>query len=406
MAALVRMPRLGANMEEGTVLRWRKAVGDTVQKGEPLLEVETDKVNAEVEAPRTGVLLSIDVGEGTTVAVGSPIGTIGEAGEAPLAKTPPAQGSSAPPSAPAAAPRVAAEPLAAVPAVAASRPGERIRVSPAARALARELGVDLTRVAGTGPLGRIVRADILGAQAHPPVASAAPLPPLVRTGASRIRYVTAQRMLASLQGSAQLTLHMTADVTRADALRRELGAALGAGGPPVTVTAVVMKAVAQALTETPAMRQAWDESGLHPVQGIHLGMAVAIDEGLVVPVMRDVDGATLLAVSRWIHEVAQRARQGKLSLDELQGATFSVTNLGASGVEYFTPILNPPEPGILGLGRSERRAVVVQEEILVRLVLPLSLTWDHRVIDGAPAAAFCARIKELLESPLRLFAGT
>ncbi len=401
MAASVRMPRLGANMEEGTVLRWRKSVGDSVAKGEPLLEVETDKVNAEVEAPRAGVLLSIEVAEGVTVPVGAPIATIGEAGE--VAATPPAAAPAGTPAPPAPAPVPASTGSAAASAAPAER--ERLRVSPAARKLAAELGVDLAGGGGTGPLGRIVRADILRAHEHPP-APPSPAATLVRGSASRIRYVTAQRMLASLQGSAQLTLTMTADVTRADEVRRELTAALGESGPPVTMTAVVMKAVAQALAETPVMRQAWDDTGLHPVEGIHVGMAVAIDEGLVVPVMRDVDRQSLIAVSRWIRDVAQRARQGKLALDELQGGTFSVTNLGASGVEYFTPILNPPEPGILGLGRAERRPVVVGDEIAIRLVLPMSLTWDHRVVDGAPAAVFCSRIKELLESPLLLLASS
>lgn len=406
MATAVRMPRMGANMEEGTILRWLKQVGDSIDKDEPLLEIETDKVTVEVPAPAAGTLIQVTAQEGASVAVGTVIGSIGAAGET-VAAAPRQVAGTAPQASGQTASHIAEQEAAEAPEDATGR----IRSSPLARKVARELGVDLSTLKGSGPSGRIVRADVEQAAQTPTAAApsapsptrAAPKP--VTQGASRIRRVTAERMHESLANTAQLTLTMDADVTRADELRHELRAELGPDAPPISLMPFVMKAVTKALQIEPAMYQRWDEQGLHPAAGMHLGIAVALAEGLMVPVMRDVDQASIVQIATWIKEVGDRVRTGQVQLSELSGASFSISNLGAYPVGYFTPILNTGEPGLLGLGRAQKRPMVVKDDrIEVRLVLPMSLTWDHRVLDGAPAAHFAAVVKDFLEHPLRLIA--
>lgn len=407
MATSIRMPRMGANMEEGTIVKWLKAVGDSVAKDEPLLEIETDKITVEVPAPVDGLLIAVQAGEAATVPVGAVIGTIGSADEARVVHDQTA--AAAAPAAPAAV--AATVPVKSRAEAQPSQPenGTRKRISPYAKRLAQSLGVDYHVIQGTGPSGRIVRKDIEqaveeGKRRAMGTAAAAPAP-LITAGASRIRIITAARMMDSLRTTAQLTLTIDADITRAEELRTELVTSLGKDGPPITVTALVIKAAALALRQSPEMMQRWDEQGLHAVTDVNIGMAVALEAGLVVPVMRSVDSSSLLQIGGWIKGATGRARSGNLTPDDMSGGCFTVSNLGSTPITYFTPILNPGEPGILGLGRSEKRAVVVDDKVAVRLMLPMSLTWDHRVLDGLPAARFAAAIKDLLENPVRLIAG-
>ncbi len=459
------MPTLGLTMEEGTVAEWLKQEGDTVRKDEPLLTVEMDKGTVEVPAPAGGVLSRILVAVGTTVAVKTPIAEI-ESSSASGAPSQPASGSS---SGPAAAPSAAASSPAAaggpgdqparmpapppVPTVhAAARAGstaassERVFVSPRARMRARELGVDLSQLRGTGPHGRIVEADVLDftpttqeerfaatpmarrlAQEHGVDISAIqgtgpggritqddvlraatrvelPAEAEAVEGLSRVRRITAERMAASAQATARVTLFLDADFSEASRFRAQLQpefARLGVAKLPWD--ALIAKAAALALQEHPHVQSQWHSDGLHRPEGVHVGIAVALDpEGLVVPVLRDAHARSLRELAADLTVLAERARAGRLGPAEMQGGTFTITNLGAYRVDGFTPIVNPPETAILGVGRIADKAVVIEGRIEPRTMCTLSLSFDHRVVDGAPAAAFLARLAELLERPYAL----
>src|SRR5690348_1093549 len=411
MATEVVLPKLGLTQDEGTIVRWLKAEGSPVTKGEPLFEVLTDKATVEVEAPASGVLLRILVPEGATAPVATPIAVIGAAGERVAAGTPSSAAS------PSAAPRVtraAAAPAASAvsagtPAVVPSGDG-RIRVSPRARALAASHGVDLRLLRGSGPDGRIIERDVQGAlEGGPRVETAAPAgtaasrPAVSSTVSARLRTVIARRMTESLQGTAQLTLTTEADMAEAAKLRDEVGAELERrGGVRPTYTDLVVRAGAIALRDHPRLNAQWAGEGVRLLPDIHIGVAVALDEGLVVPVIRHADRATLAQISAALRDLSERARGFRLKPEEMDGGTFTVTNLGTYEVDAFTPILNPPEAAVLGVGRVHRRPVAVDDRVEVRPVMVLSLTFDHRVVDGAPAAQFLQRVKHVLEHPFLL----
>jgi pyruvate dehydrogenase E2 component (dihydrolipoyllysine-residue acetyltransferase) len=418
MATEVVLPKLGLTQDEGTIVRWIKPEGSRVAKGEPLFEVLTDKATIEVEAPASGVLLRILVPEGATAPVATPIALIGEPGERGAAAAPPraaapAAARSSQPAASAVESKVAPAPAATAASAGAAagtvtpRDG-RVRISPRARVLAASHGIDLRAVRGSGPDGRIIERDVqraveagtrgTGAAAGAPAASAVPA-----AVSARLRAVIARRMTESLQSTAQLTLTTEADMAEAARLREEVGAELerrGAARP--TYTDLIVRAVAIALRDHPRLNARWTDGGARQLPDIHIGVAVALDEGLVVPVIRHTDRTALAEISAALRDLSERARGFRLKPGEMEGGTFTVTNLGMYDVDTFTPILNPPEAAILGAGRVHRRPVAVGDRVEVRPVMALSLTFDHRVVDGAPAAQFLQRVKHVLEHPYLL----
>jgi pyruvate dehydrogenase E2 component (dihydrolipoamide acetyltransferase) len=406
MATPVLLPKLGLTQDEGTVVRWLRPEGSRVTKGEPLFEVLTEKATLEVESPATGVLLRILVPEGATVPVATPIAVIGEPGE----EIPPAPGAgvSVAPAAGAASPAVEGS---AAPGAPPSPPRGRVRISPRARALAEAAGLDVSTLVGTGPDGRIVERDVQRALEEraarggaAPAAQPAPASPAASAGVSaRMRAVIARRMVESLRESAQLTLTTEVDMAEAARMRDEVAPELERReGVRPTYTDLVIRATALALREHPAVNARWEGEGIRRLEEIHIGVAVALDEGLLVPVLRHADRMSLAQIARAVRELSERARALRLRPEEMQGSTFTVTNLGMYEIDAFTPILNPPESGILGVGRVVRRPVAVGERVEVRPTVVLSLTFDHRVVDGAPAAQFLQRVKHILEHPYLL----
>jgi pyruvate dehydrogenase E2 component (dihydrolipoamide acetyltransferase) len=375
-------PRVSESVEEGILVTWFVEPGAMVREGDLVAEVQVEKISAEVRAPVGGRLAELLVAPGAVIVQGHPIAvleTAGAAGEAASAEAPPAVQSAAPPGV-AAAPPAGAQPAAPPPA------------SPVARRLALELGVDLASISGSGPGGRIVEADVRAAAAAPrPTPELVPLTPMRRAIAGRLR--------AGLLEAAQLTLTAEADVTDLAAL---LAAVSAASGRRATYTAAAVRASALALRDHPRLAATWNEEGLRLPGRIDIGVAVALEDGLVVPVVRDAAGKSLEELDRDIAHLAERARSARLTLDETQGAVFSVTNLGGYRVDAFTPLLDPSQTAILGLGRARPRPAVVGRTVAVRTLAVLSLTFDHRVVDGAPAAAFLDQVIAAFEDPGRL----
>jgi pyruvate dehydrogenase E2 component (dihydrolipoamide acetyltransferase) len=464
------MPVLGLTMEEGTVAEWLKAEGDSVAKDEPLLTVEMDKGTVEVPSPAAGILRRIVVQPGTTVPVKTLIAEIGDqsdvaspASTPPSAASPSASPAGGPGDLPAARPRtptgVAA--LSASPAHDAVASGTRLFASPRARMRARATSVDLSTLAGSGPNGRIVEADVLAAGAtetrvlatplarrlaqergvvigdlegtgpggritqddvlraadqRAPIAEPAPegapdrvpaalRPPAAVTPLSRIRKITAERMAASAQATARVTLFLDADFSEAARFRTQLQPEFARlGTPKLPWDALIAKASALAVLDHPAVAAEWvDGEGLRPSGSVNVGVAVALEpEGLVVPVLKDAASRSLRDLSTDLLALVDKARAGRLSPVEMHGGTLTITNLGAYRIDGFTPIINPPETAILGVGRIADKPVVVNGQIEVRTMCTLSLSFDHRVVDGVPAAAFLARLAELLERPYAL----
>ena len=391
MPTEIPLVKAGMTMDEGTVEEWYAADGARVAAGTPLYRLETEKVNLDVDAECAGIVKHL-VAEGTTLAPGDIVGYIYADGEAvPDAPPAPKGGDGdtaaatpapAPPSAPAAPPTA----------------GGRIAASPVARKLAAERGIDLASVAGTGPRGRVTKDDVIHAvaQTEAPAETVASLP------LRGMRKTIATRMLASLRDAAQLTMHMQTAMDEAVKLRRDLRTEWEAEGIRLTYTDLVIAAVAKALPEHPAMNAALADGVIKRFAAAHVGIAVALPEGLIVPVIKDAHAKHLKAIAAESATLAARAREGALTVDDVEGGTFTVTSLGMYDVDGFTPILNPPQAGILGVGRL-RDAVRWEADTPRRAHrMTLSLTWDHRVLDGAPAAAFLAAVRDRLEAPFRL----
>lgn len=408
MAVELTMPKFGLTMHEGTLQRFFKAPGEAVAAGEPLYEVETEKVLYVVEAPASGTLAAWLHEEGTVVECGRPVAIIAEAGDdaAALASRRPTtaaaqrDGGSAAASAPAAGEAPAgAGGIASAPAS-----GGRRAISPVARKLAAELKVDIERVTGSGPGGRITREDIERAardgtaQSTPAAAAAAPASPApagtkpqLRTVAMRgMRRTIASRMHQSLRDTAQLTITSEADVTAATELRARLTREFD-----FTYTDLLIHAVARALVRHPRMNSRLSEEVILLLSEVNIGMAVALEEGLIVPVITGADRRSLREIAAATKDLGERARAGRLKLEDVSGGTFSITNLGNFGVDAFTPILNTGETGILGVGRIVEKPAVYRGEIARRSMMTLSLTFDHRVIDGAPAANFLQTVIDI-----------
>lgn len=410
----VLMPRLSDTMTEGTLTQWFKREGDTIARGDVLAEVETDKATMEIEAYDAGVLTRILIAAGESAPIGQPIAVIDGSDDEPPGTV------SAGPAA--AAVRVAtgevegtASPtVTTTPAVTPAR----VRISPLAAAIAREHGVDLTAVTGTGPDGRIVRADIETVLAATRDQSTGPVPPAVAAGSAavaavapddeqipltRIRRVTARRLTES---AAVPHFHLTAtvDATILLHLLGDLNAEHAEAATKFTVTDLLIRACAITLAAHPQVNASWGGDHLVRHRHIHVGVAVALEDGLIVPVVRDADRKGISQIATEAHALADRARTGHLRPDEVTGGTFTISNLGMFGIDHFTAVINPPEAAILAVGTATERPAVRQGRLVASTIMKLTLSIDHRVLDGAKAAVFLRDLTQLLEHPLRIFA--
>ncbi len=377
MATEILMPKLGQTVEEAKIERWLKKEGDEVKKGDVLLEVTTDKATLEVESFNKGILLKILHNEGDMVPVTTVIGYLGakdeEIPEAPAGKNPekkPEPAAKAPPA----------------PAQGAPAKGGRIAASPLAKKLAASKGIDLSSVKGTGPGGRITREDVESAGA--PAASSKAEPGLVEL--TPMRKAIAEQMSKSKREIPHYYLSMDADMSAVLA-KKEKGKA--------SITDYLISAVSRCLTEFPEMNSHWEDGKIRRFAEVNLGIAVGVEEGLIVPVLRNADKKSVEEISAGNKRLASRAREKKLSPEEFSGGTFTISNLGMYKVESFLPIINPPEVGILGVGAIKQVPVVIDGNIGVRPVMKLCLSADHRAVDGASAAGFLNRLIEILQTP-------
>ncbi len=377
------MPRLSDSMEEGTIVRWLKQDGEQVSQGEPLAEVETDKATVTFDADEAGTL-QILVGEGETVPIGRPIARIG--------------------------PAVPTEPAAPTETEAPTEPeaNGRPKASPLARRLARESGVDLSQVTGSGPGGRIVKADVTGAAPPAPAAPAAPQPTRGNKGAvtihqlSRTQVQIAQRMAESKATIPDFTLHAEVEMDQAVALRAQLRKASRAGDVVPSYNDLVVKACGLALREHPRANAAYRDGAFELYERVNVGIAVATQDSLIVPTVFDADRRSLIEIAREARRLAERVRQREITPAELSGATFTVSNLGMYGVSSFAAIINPPQAAILAVGGLRELPVVRDGHVVPGTRMSLVLTCDHRILYGAPAAEFLARVRQLLEQPVNL----
>lgn len=405
MTANIIMPKLGMNMKEGTVVEWLRKEHDHVNKGDPIAVISSDKIEKELETPQDGYLISISAKENDVVPIGTTLGVVGERDEmvAPQGE----DGVNA-------TKRDIPTDLSLALAQSKEKtPTRKVLISPSARKLALSLGIEVDRIQGTGPNGRItndditkaadkmVRADldpVIKSIIDPSVTSNDPVKPL-----STMRKMIANRLKSSLQDSAQLTITMSADITELQEVRRTVNTQISIMENPtaLSVTDFIARAAALAMQAFPEMNSTLINNELHLHEEVHLGIAVSLQEGLVVPVVRNAGQMSVSQLSERIRSLGTRAREQKLEAWEMTGSTFSITNLGRTGIQYFTPILNPPETGILGIGTSAKNAVLLEDGSIVgRELLPLSLTFDHRVMDGNPASEFLAKVKFFLENPL------
>jgi pyruvate dehydrogenase E2 component (dihydrolipoamide acetyltransferase) len=415
----VIMPRLSDTMEEGELAKWLKNVGDPVTKGESLAEIETDKATMDLEAFEDGVLEQQLVAEGTIVPIGQPVAVIGD-GSGASAAAPAAPTPAAAPAEPAAA--APAEPAAeAAPDAPAAQqhtvaPTDALRASPLARKVARDHGIDLASVTGSGPQGRVVRADVEAAiagasSAAAPAASTQPAPAATtavpfsaedeEVAVSKIRLVAARRLTES-QAVPHFFLTSIVDVEQLLAFRKEVNASLESQGVRVSVNDLLVRAAALALRQHPDANSSWAGDKLLRHGHVNIGIAVATPTGLLVPVVADADRKSLGEIAAETVELAGKARDGKLKLGEMSGGTFSISNLGMFGIDQFTAVINPPEAAILAVGAASPVPVLRDGELVEVPKLKITLTVDHRVMDGAVAAAFLRDLVGYLEQPLRI----
>jgi pyruvate dehydrogenase E2 component (dihydrolipoamide acetyltransferase) len=434
MATNILMPALSPTMTEGTLAKWLKKEGDRIKAGDVIAEIETDKATMEVEAVDEGVLGKILVAAGTEgVAVNAPIAVLIEAGEAvPSApsKVNPTQPAPASPPAPAPIATAPAPIAANANGYAVSEPGERIFASPLARRMAQQAGIDLARLTGSGPNGRIVKADIDAARGKPaptsaptsPIAAqpasapqaATPAPALKSAdiGAphdaiphSSMRKVIARRLQAAKQTIPHFYLAMDIELDALLKLRADLNAQSpkdGSGAFKLSVNDLIIKACALALRRVPAANASFTDDAMIRYHDVDISVAVAIPDGLITPIIRRADQKGLAAISNEVKDLAARAKVGKLKPEEFQGGSFSISNLGMYGVTSFSAIINPPQGAIIAIGAGEKRPVVRGAELAIATVMTVTLSCDHRVVDGATGAEFLAALKGLIEAPLGL----
>ena len=432
MPTNVVMPQMGESIAEGTIVRWIKKVGEDVDRDEPLFEISTDKVDAEIPSPVSGRLAEIRVKEGETVPVNSVVAIIGAAGETITAEPNVSPAPAPNPQASATAPAAEDE------AADADAEGEgadephRQKSSPVVRRIAREHNVDISKIQGTGINGRVTKQDILGfiesggtdavatgaAKSVPtpsgtePVAAAKSVPtpspapgPVYQPGESVkvvpmsvMRRKIAEHMVLSAHTSPHVYSVYEVNFSRVNALREKKKAEFEAAGAKLTVTAFIAKVIVDALRQFPDVNASIDGQNIVYKKDINLGIAVALEQGLIVPVIRNADERNLLGLSRAIDDVATRARSKKLNPEEVQGGTFTITNPGIFGALYGLPLINQPQVAILGVGAIEKRAIVIEDAIAIRPMCHLTLGYDHRLIDGAEGGRFLAFVKERLES--------
>ena len=442
----ITMPRLSDTMEEGTLATWLKQPGDQVHRGDVLAEIETDKATMELESFEEGVLERLLVQEGDTVPIGQPIAIVGSgdgAAAAPAAPSPaetasrietaPEVEAPAPPPAAAPAPPPPAEtPPAAAAAPAAPPAAGPVKASPMARAIARDLGIDLATVTGSGPGGRVVKADVEAlaagdggraapaAQAPPapsapapaPASAPAPAPAPASAAADDVeeipltsmRRTVARRLVESMQSAPHFYLTIQVDVDALLELRGELNRRLADEGVKLSVNDLLVKACAVTLRAHPDINASWAGDKILRHRRIHVGIAVAVEGGLIVPVVRDTDQKSVSQIAREAKALAERARAGRLRPDEFTGGTFTVSNLGMFGIDQFTAVINPPEAAILAVGTTSPEPVVRDGRLATRQRMKLTMSIDHRAVDGATGAQFLADLKRVLEEPLRILA--
>lgn len=434
MPTLVTMPKLGLTMTEGTVSKWYKAEGDSVEQGETLLEVSTDKITNEVEAPASGVVRKLLVDEGVSVAVSAPLAIIAAADEdissllaecgAEVAEIK--------------AEETGQTKIEEKPVVAGGNQGY-IKASPAAKKYARDKGVDLAQVKGTGPGGRIVERDVIAyVDANSKKVKASPVAAKMasdtgvklddikkdarimkedvlmaakktavpaedkRVAPTGMRKVIAERMSESWHIAPMVTLNIEVDASQLKAFRAQLKGACEAKGVRLSYNDILIKICAKALTEYPMINASFDGQEIILHSNANIGLAVALDGGLIVPNVKAAQTKSLIEIAAETDALVEKAKNNRLTKDEITGGTFTITNLGMFGITTFTPIINQPESAILGVNAMVDRPVVVNGEVVVRPIMNLSLTIDHRLIDGADGAKFLARVKELAENPLLL----
>jgi pyruvate dehydrogenase E2 component (dihydrolipoamide acetyltransferase) len=439
-----KLPDLGEGVAEGQIVSVLVKEGEDIAEFQPMLEVETDKAAVEIPAPKAGRVDKVHVQAGQTVKVGQVLVSIDDGGAAPAkdkakaepakagndkekdkdkaqAEPEPAKSKSAEPAEPKPEPARAA----ATTAPTSSQRTGPVPAAPAVRKLARELGVDLAAVKPTGPRGRVVREDVeraaLSREGGAPAGAGGPLPaaavaaelpdfsqygPIRREPAPQIRKTIARQMALSWASVARVTHADVADVTDLDRARKDYNGHLREGETKLTLTAVVVKAVALALRAHPRLNATYDAVNGEMIfkDYVHIGIAVDTPRGLVVPVLRDADGKPLPALAAEMNDLVSRTRNAKFEISELRGASFTITNIGPLGGRFFTPMVNFPESAILGLGRADLQPAVHEGQIVPRLILPLSLSFDHRGVDGAEAARFCTDLIGALQNPLRLLA--
>lgn len=422
MAVKIEMPKLSLTMSEGTVLHWMKKVGDPVKKGDAIVEVSSDKEVCELDSPEDGVLLDVTAQEGDSVACHAVLAYIGQPAEnvqvisksSEVAtteqnniQTPRDTNHSSKNQ--------------------ATSSSEKVKISPVARKMAAEAGLDIQCIVGTGPNGRIskedvekaiqeksngvVETEILNAVPSEKLEEAtsvnkeeAPANNVEIIPVNGMRKVIANRMQESLQTSAQLTHHMKVDITELLSLKKmTAGQVEKQHNSKLTVTDFVARGVVLSLLEHKQMNSALIDNEIHIYNNVHLGIAVDVENGLVVPVVNNADSKSLVELSHSIKELSELAKTKQLKSDQMKGSTFTISNLGSYGIEYFTPILNSPETGILGVGTAQATPLFIGEQVQKRILLPLSLTFNHQVLDGAPAAQFLLTLKKYLEEPINLF---
>ncbi len=427
MATNILMPALSPTMTEGTLSRWLKKEGDNVRAGDVIAEIETDKATMEVEAVDEGVLGKILVGDGTEgVKVNEPIAILVEQGEAVPASAAPAPKPkpAAPPPAPKQEAAKPAAPPSPQPAPAAGNgqdTGERIFASPLARRMAKQAGIDLSTLKGSGPNGRIVKADIEGVQQKAPSAPPAAQPtaapaPIARPSASitaphqliphsNIRKVIARRLTEAKSTIPHFYVSMDIEIDALIKLMNELNAKSpkeGDGVYTITINDLVIKASAATLRRVPTVNAAWTDDGTALFDDVDISVAVAIPDGLITPIIRKADQKGLATISREMKDLATRARSGKLKPEEFQGGGFSISNMGMFGVSEFAAIINPPQSAILAVAAGQKRPVVKNDALAIATVMTCTLSVDHRVVDGALGARWLREFKRIVEDPLSL----
>lgn len=363
MGTNVVMPRLSVTMKEGTVGKWYKKEGETVEKGEPIAEVVSEKATYDLEAPASGIVRKVIVEAGVDAPVNAVLAII-TAPDEPLSQ---------------------AEIQAATSPSVVAESETRILASPAARRLAKENGIDLSEVTGSGPEGRIDEDDVrkfLGAKGgmQPKIREIVPLTGFQKT--------SAERLSMSFRTAPHSTVVMEVDVSNAEELHLRL---------KVSYTTIIVKAVAKALSEMPIINSSLEAEKVKIFEDVNVGVAIATEKGLVVPVMRNADQKTLKEIDSLVAELTEKAKQAKLSKEDVTGGTFTITNLGMYGVDFFIPIINPPEAAILAVGRIVEKPVVIDGKVEIRPIMVISMAYDHRIIDGAPAAQFLRSVKENIE---------